>query len=73
MTAVKYLAVAGVEFVELVNPPGDPVFTTSRMTSAENLHRHTERRGAFKLYHDMDKALCKQLIVATPEFYLQDI
>eukprot|EP00978_Attheya_sp_CCMP212_P000840 scaffold1765_cov33-Attheya_sp.AAC.1 len=61
MTAVEYLAIAGIEFIVPVNLPRDPVFTTSRMTSAENLRQHTEQSRAFKLYHDVDKALCKQL------------
>eukprot|EP00978_Attheya_sp_CCMP212_P035630 scaffold156171_cov24-Attheya_sp.AAC.1 len=73
MTATEYHAVAGVYFVEPVNPPGDPIFTTSRMVSADNLRRHTERKNSFRLYHDVDKALRKQLIAATPEVYLQDI
>eukprot|EP00978_Attheya_sp_CCMP212_P017275 scaffold45987_cov32-Attheya_sp.AAC.2 len=73
MTAVEYLAIAGIKFIMHVNLPGDPVFTTSRMTSAENLRQHTERSRAFKLYHDVDKALRKQLIAATLEVYLQDI
>eukprot|EP00978_Attheya_sp_CCMP212_P003656 scaffold7707_cov58-Attheya_sp.AAC.4 len=74
MTAVEYLTIAGIEFIVPVNPPRDPVFSTSRMTSAENLRRHTEQSRAFKLYHDVDKALRKkQLITAMPEVYLQDI
>eukprot|EP00978_Attheya_sp_CCMP212_P013088 scaffold32736_cov48-Attheya_sp.AAC.3 len=73
MTDAEYLAIAGTTYIVPINPPREPVFTTSRMTSAENLRRHTEHSRAFKLYHDVDKALHKQLITATPEVYLQDI
>eukprot|EP00978_Attheya_sp_CCMP212_P031903 scaffold122303_cov35-Attheya_sp.AAC.2 len=37
MTDVEYLAITGIAFIMPVNPPRDPVFTTSCMTSAENL------------------------------------
>eukprot|EP00978_Attheya_sp_CCMP212_P031901 scaffold122302_cov34-Attheya_sp.AAC.3 len=37
MTDVEYLAITAIAFIMPVNPPRDPVFTTSCMTSAENL------------------------------------
>jgi hypothetical protein len=43
------------------------------METTENLRKYDEAKKSFKLYHDVDKALRKQLITATPEVYLQDI
>eukprot|EP00978_Attheya_sp_CCMP212_P028862 scaffold100793_cov51-Attheya_sp.AAC.1 len=74
MTDVKYFAITNVAFTVAINPTGDPVMVrSSRLESSENLCKHEEAKKAFKLYHDVDKALRKQLIAATPEVYLQDL
>jgi hypothetical protein len=74
MTDTEYFAITQVAFAVPINPPIDPnLVTTSRMETTENLRKHDEAKKAFKLYHDVDKALRKQLIIATPEVYLQDI
>eukprot|EP00978_Attheya_sp_CCMP212_P001407 scaffold2972_cov48-Attheya_sp.AAC.1 len=74
MTDVEYFAVTNIAFTVPINPTGDPVMVrSSRLESSENLRKHEEAKKAFKLYHDIDKALRKQLITATPEVYLQDL
>eukprot|EP00978_Attheya_sp_CCMP212_P009683 scaffold23069_cov79-Attheya_sp.AAC.3 len=74
MTDAEYFAITNVAFTVPTNPTGDPVMVrNSRLESAENLRKHEEAKKAFKLYHDVDKALRKQLIAPTPEVYLQDL
>jgi hypothetical protein len=75
MTAAEHLAAAGVPFVAPINPTADPVLDSkSKMQSLENVRRHEVTKREFQLYHDVDKALCKQLIEATPPTYLvQDL
>eukprot|EP00978_Attheya_sp_CCMP212_P019478 scaffold54635_cov57-Attheya_sp.AAC.2 len=75
MTDVEYFAITNVAFTVPINPTGDPIMLvrSSRLESSENLRKHEEAKKAFKLYHDVHKALRKQLVAPTPEVYLQDL
>jgi hypothetical protein len=71
MTDAEYFAITNVAFIVLINTTTDPVMVrSSRLESSENLCKHDEAKKSFKLYHNVDKALRKQLITATPEVYL---
>eukprot|EP00978_Attheya_sp_CCMP212_P005329 scaffold11894_cov53-Attheya_sp.AAC.7 len=55
-----HLAITNVAFIMPINLPGDPeMVRASRLESSENLRKHEEAKKAFKLYHNVDKALCK--------------
>jgi hypothetical protein len=74
MTDAEYLAVAGEPFVAPVNPKSAPVLDSkSKIQSSENVRLHELAKREFRQYHDVDKALRKQLIEATPATYLQDL
>jgi hypothetical protein len=74
MTPTEYLAVAGVAFVAPVNPTSAPVLDSkSKIQTSENVRLHELAKREFRQYHDVDKALRKQLIEATPATYLQDL
>ena len=73
ITPAAYLAIAGVPFVPPVAPTAEPVFPNDAPTSAQITEANRlllVRQKTFRLYHDVDKALVRQIIAATPAIYL---
>jgi len=65
--------IAGVPYVPPVAPAAEPVFLTEAPTGPQITEANRlllVRQKTFKLYHDVDKALVRQIIVATPLIYL---
>jgi hypothetical protein len=75
VTPKVYLLLAGMPFDPPVNPPPNPIHlegaTAAQITEANRLHAAAVR--TFQLYHNTDKALVRQLIAATPQYYITEL
>lgn len=71
--APAYLALAGVAFLvpAVPGPTPDMPAGATQFQIAEAIRQHTENNKAFQRYHDVDKALRKLLIAATPAIYIE--
>ena len=73
VTPAVYLQIAGVPFVPPSAPTTEPVFLNDAPTAAQISEAHRlplSHQKTFRLYHDVDKALVRQIIAATPTIYL---
>jgi hypothetical protein len=72
ISPAAYLALATVPFVPPVVPALTPVLgdapTAAQITEANRLHLAAQK--TFQRYHDVDKALLRQLIAAVPPVYI---
>lgn len=71
ITAAAYLALTGVQFDAPVLPPAVPVIPPGATAAqiAESNRQHTSQTKAFHRFHDLDKALLRQLLAAVPALY----
>ena len=73
VTPAVYLQIAGVPFVPPSAPTTEPLFLNDAPTAAQISEAHRlplSHQKTFRLYHDVDKALVRQIIAATPTIYL---
>jgi hypothetical protein len=73
VTPAVYLTIAGVPFVPPIAPTAEPTFPNDAPTAAQITEAHRillVRQKTFRLYHDVDRALVRQIIAATPAIYL---
>jgi hypothetical protein len=74
LTPAAYLAIAGVPYVPPPAPTAEPVFANDAPTGPQITEANRlllARQKTFKLYHDVDRALVRQILAATPVIYLQ--
>ena len=73
VTPAVYLNIAGVPFEPPHAPTTEPVFLTDAPTAPQITEANRlllSNQKTFRLYHDVDKALVRQIIAATPTIYL---
>jgi hypothetical protein len=68
VTPACYLQIAQVAFPVPAPPPVIPVLPAAAI--AEAVRAHSEAQRTFKLYHDINKALLRSIIKATPATYI---
>jgi hypothetical protein len=76
LTTPEYLALShNISFVPPANSPAQPVHvagaTAPDISEADRLHLSNQK--VFKMYHNVDKALQNQIIVALPEIYIHSL
>lgn len=72
ISAADYLVLAGVAFIPPVAPPIAPVVPpgATGLVINEANRQHLEDQRLFQRYHDVDKALLRQVIAACPASYI---
>lgn len=72
MTPAEYLVIAGEAFLAPVAPPVNPVFAAGAAgpVITEANRQHLENIRIFQRYHNVDKALLRQIIAACPPSYI---